>query len=32
MEVFRRRSEIPIRFRSSEACAAVLIWTDKIAQ
>lgn len=32
MEVYRRRSEIPIRFRTGDACAAVIIWTDQIAQ
>jgi hypothetical protein len=32
MEVYRRRSEIPIRFRKEDACAAVLLWTQQITQ
>jgi len=32
IEVYRRRSEIPIRFRNEDACAAVLVWTQKISQ
>ena len=32
MEVYRRRSEIPLRFRNEDSCAAVLVWTQKISQ
>jgi hypothetical protein len=31
MEVYRRRTEIPVRFRTGDACAAVLIWTERMA-
>ena len=31
MEVYRRRSEIPLRFRTGDACAAVVLWTERMA-